>query len=107
MLREAGDIATITRYVTKRGDKVYLDYLQNRHGQTIVAPFSVRPVAGATVSMPLRWDEVTDGLNPKDYTIRTAIERMEQVGADPMASVLTEVPNLREGLERLASLLSS
>jgi bifunctional non-homologous end joining protein LigD len=107
MLREAGDIATITRHVTKRGDKVYLDYLQNRHGQTIVAPFSVRPVAGATVSMPLRWDEVTDGLNPKDYTIRTAIERMEQVGADPMASVLTEVPNLREGLERLASLLSS
>jgi bifunctional non-homologous end joining protein LigD len=107
MLREAGDIATITRHVTKRGDKVYLDHLQNRHGQTIVAPFSVRPVAGATVSMPLRWDEVTDGLNPKDYTIRTAIERMEQVGADPMASVLTEVPNLREGLERLASLLSS
>ena len=43
MLREVGDIATITRHVTKRGDKVYLDYLQNRHGQLIVAPFSVRP----------------------------------------------------------------
>ena len=53
VLRELGDIATITRHVTKRGDKVYLDYLQNRHGQTIVAPFSVRPLPGATVSMPL------------------------------------------------------
>ena len=58
VLRELGDIATITRHVTKRGDKVYLDYLQNRHGQLIVAPFSVRPLPGATVSMPLAWDEV-------------------------------------------------
>ena len=53
VLRELGDIATITRHVTKRGDKVYLDYLQNRHGQLIVAPFIVRPLPGATVSMPL------------------------------------------------------
>ena len=106
MLREVGDIATITRHVTKRGDKVYLDYLQNRHGQTIVAPFSVRPVAGATVSMPLRWDEVTDGLNPRDYTIRNAIERMEQLGVDPLAPVLTEVPALASVLTRLAKLLT-
>ena len=54
VLRELNDIATITRHVTKRGDKVYLDYLQNRHGQTIVTPLSARPLPGATVSMPLR-----------------------------------------------------
>jgi len=107
MLREVGDIATITRHVTKRGDKVYLDYLQNRHGQTIVAPFSVRPLPGATVSMPLRWDEVVDGLNPKDFTIRNAIERMERLEADPVAAVLSEIPDLAGVLERLAELLSS
>jgi bifunctional non-homologous end joining protein LigD len=107
MLREVGDIATITRHVTKRGDKVYLDYLQNRHGQTIVAPFSVRPLPGATVSMPLRWDEVADGLNPKDYTIRNALDRMERLGADPVAPVLSEVPDLGGALRRLAELLSS
>ena len=107
MLREVGDIATITRHVTKRGDKVYLDYLQNRHGQTIVAPFSVRPLPGATVSMPLEWDEVVDGLNPKDYTIRNALERMERLGADPVAPVLSEVPDLGGALARLAGLLSS
>jgi bifunctional non-homologous end joining protein LigD len=106
MLREVGDVATITRHVTKRGDKVYLDYLQNRHGQTIVAPFSVRPLPGATVSMPLRWDEVADGLDPKDYTIRNAVERMEELGADPIAPVLTEVPDLGAVLGRLAKLLS-
>jgi len=58
MLREVGDIATITRHVTRRGEKVYLDYLQNRHGQLTAAPFSVRPLPGATVSMPLEWGEV-------------------------------------------------
>ncbi len=105
MLREVGDVATITRHVTKRGDKVYLDYLQNRHGQTIVAPFSVRPLPGATVSMPLLWDEVVDGLDPKDYTIRNAIERMERLGADPVAPVLTEIPDLQAALRGLASLL--
>jgi bifunctional non-homologous end joining protein LigD len=94
VLRDCGDVATITRHVTKRGDKVYLDYLQNRHGQTIVAPFSVRPLPGATVSMPLVWDEVVDGLNPKDFTIRNAIDRMERLGSDPVAPVLSEVPAL-------------
>jgi bifunctional non-homologous end joining protein LigD len=105
MLRETGDIATITRHVTKRGDKVYLDYLQNRHGQTIVAPFSVRPLPGATVSMPLLWEEVVEGLNPKDFTIRNAIERMERLGTDPVAPVLHEVPDLTGALARLATLL--
>ncbi len=107
VLRETGDIATITRHVTKRGDKVYLDYLQNRRGQTIVAPFSVRPLPGATVSMPLVWDEVQDGLNPKDYTIMNAIERMEHMGADPCAPVLTEVPDLVATLQKIAEALAS
>src|SRR6267143_2764747 len=76
VLLECKDIGTITRHVTKRGDKVYIDYLQNRHGQTIVAPFSVRPLPGATVSMPLVWDEVNDSLDPKAFTIRTALEKI-------------------------------
>ena len=105
MLREVGDIATIARHVTRRGDKVYLDYLQNRHGQTIVAPFSVRPLPGATVSMPLTWDEVADGLNPRDYTMRNALDRMTGLGADPMRAVLTETPDLAGALGRLAALL--
>ena len=107
MLRDVGDIATITRHVTKRGDKVYLDYLQNRHGQTIVAPFSVRPLPGATVSMPLLWDEVVDGLNPRDFTMRNAIDRMEQLGTDPVAPVLREVPDLAGALHRLSELLTA
>ena len=89
--------------MTKRGDKVYIDYLQNRHGQTIVAPFSVRPLPGATVSMPLVWDEVNESLDPRAFTIKTAIERMERLTSDPVAPVLDEKPDLGKVLERLAS----
>jgi bifunctional non-homologous end joining protein LigD len=104
VLRELGDIATITRHITKRGDKVYLDYLQNRHGQTIVAPFSVRPLPGATVSMPLTWDEVNSSLDPRAFTIRTAVERMESMGYDPVLSALELKPDLAEVLDRIAGL---
>jgi bifunctional non-homologous end joining protein LigD len=106
VLRETQDIATITRHVTKRGDKVYLDYLQNRHGQTIVAPFSVRPLPGATVSMPLRWEEVNDSLDPKTFSIRNAIERMDRLGNDPVLPVLEGKPDLSQVLERLAGVLT-
>ena len=106
VLRELGDVATIVRHVTKRGDKVYLDYLQNRHGQTIVAPFSVRPLPGATVSMPLRWAEVEDGLDPRAFTIKTAPARMTKLGEDPLRSVLDFKPELVTALERLNARLS-
>jgi bifunctional non-homologous end joining protein LigD len=105
VLGELHEIATITRHVTKRGDKVYLDYLQNRHGQLIVAPFSVRPLPGASVSMPLSWDEVTDSLDPKTFTIKTAIERMERLGTDPVVAVLEQKPDLGAALQELGRLL--
>jgi bifunctional non-homologous end joining protein LigD len=102
VLRDCNDFATITRHVTKRGDKVYLDYLQNRHGQTIVAPYSVRPLPGATVSMPLEWDEVNETLDPKNFTIKNAIERIERERTDPVAAVLELKPDLPGVLDRLA-----
>jgi bifunctional non-homologous end joining protein LigD len=107
VLRETSDIATITRHVTKRGAKVYLDYLQNRHGQTIVAPFSVRPLPGATVSMPLVWEEVREGLDPRAFTMKNAVERMGELGADPVRGVLEGRPDLGEVLGRLAGGLGS
>ena len=44
-----------------------------------MTPFSVRPLPGATVSMPLMWDEVNDSLDQRNYTIGNAIERMERL----------------------------
>ncbi len=102
VLRELHEIATITRHVTKRGAKVYFDYLQNRHGQTIVAPFSVRPLPGATVSMPLVWDEVNETLDPRAFTIKNALDRMERLGNDPVHAVFDPGPTLHAVLQRLA-----
>jgi bifunctional non-homologous end joining protein LigD len=107
VLPELRDIATLTRHVTKRGDKVYLDYLQNRQGQTIVAPFSVRPLPGATVSMPLVWEEVNDSLDPRTFTIKNAVERMERLTTDPMASVLEQKPDLGDVLRQLARVMGA
>jgi bifunctional non-homologous end joining protein LigD len=107
VLRDLADVATITRQVTRRGEKVYLDYLQNRHGQTIVSPFSVRPLPGATVSMPLRWDEVDESLRPANYTIKNAIERMERLGGDPGLAVLEERPDLAGVLQQLSTELAA
>jgi bifunctional non-homologous end joining protein LigD len=103
VLREHRDIATITRHIQKRGDKVYLDYLQNRHGQLIVSPYSVRPLPGATVSMPLTWDEVGPDLEQRrfSFTIKTAVARMESLGRDPVRPVLEERPDLSQVLARL------
>jgi bifunctional non-homologous end joining protein LigD len=102
VIRERRDTTTITRVINKRGEKVYIDYLQNRHGQLIVAPFSVRPLPGAPVSMPLTWEEVTEELDPTRYTIKTAIERMEKLVDDPVRPVIEEKVDLAAVMERLA-----
>jgi bifunctional non-homologous end joining protein LigD len=98
----AGGIATIARPIRARGGKVYIDFGQNGHGRTIVAPYSVRPLPGAPVSCPLRWDEITPKLDPARFTITTAPARFARL-ADPLTPVLTHPGiDLAETLGRLA-----
>jgi bifunctional non-homologous end joining protein LigD len=94
------EIATMTRQIRARGGKVYIDWLQNVKGQTIVAPFSVRPLPGAPVSCPLRWDEVTARLDPNAFTIATVPKRFAAM-KDPMAPVLREAVDIAAALGRL------
>ncbi len=72
----------------------------------IVAPFSVRPLPGATVSMPLRWEEVNPSLDPKQFTIKNAIARMESLGSDPVGAVLEQRVDLPDVLQRLTVVLA-
>jgi len=95
------EIATVTRQVAKRGGRVYLDYVQNGHGRLIVAPFSVRPLPGAPVSMPLKWSEVNDKLDLRAFTIKTAPARMKKLKDDPLLPVLEEKPDLAAALDKL------
>jgi len=75
------------------------------HGQTIAAPFSVRPLPGATASAPLKWTEVNEKLDISAFTIKTLPARMKRLKKDPIAPVLTEKPDLARTLSRLTSRL--
>lgn len=78
--RRLPEFTTLERVVSKRKGKMYLDFLQNRAHATIAAPYSLRPKPGATVSMPLHWEEVRSGLKMTDFTINNAIQRMNESG---------------------------
>jgi len=93
-------IATIERTLSKRRGRVYVDYGQNGHGRLLASPLCVRPLPGAPVSTPLRWEEVTSDLNPRAFTIATVPARLAAEG-DPMASMLGQRPDLPAILERL------
>lgn len=74
-------LTTLERSLQKRAkDKIYLDYLQNNKGQTLASVYSLRPREGAPVSMPLRWEELKPGLQPTDFTIFNALERLQKKG---------------------------
>ena len=62
---------------TRRGGLARLDYTQNAFNKTLVAPYAVRPMAGAPVSAPISWDELDDpSLRPNGWTIRTILSRL-------------------------------
>jgi bifunctional non-homologous end joining protein LigD len=103
---EHREIATITRNPAKREGKVYLDFVQNGHGRLLVAPYSVRPLPGAPVSMPLKWSEVGGKLEIGKFTIANAPQRMKKLGGDPVVGVLEEQPDLHGVLERLQARLA-
>ncbi len=73
-------LTSVERVVKKRRGKLYIDFLQNRPGATLAAPYSARPKPGATVSMPVHWEEVKKGLSLKDFTIKNAVARLRSEG---------------------------
>lgn len=92
---------SILRNPQKRQKKVYIDFLQNRKGQTLAAPYSVRPKPGATVSTPLNWNEVNDKLDPADYTIKNVFKRLDKLG-DLWKPVIGKGANLDKILRKLS-----
>ena len=104
VLSRRDDISTINRVVSQRQGKVYIDYLQNGHGQLLVAPLSARAEVAASVSMPVKWSELNSRLSNSNYHLDNAVARLKRMG-DPMAPLLTTVPDLSRSLARLAKLL--
>ncbi|MFP9100461.1 DNA ligase D [Flavobacterium sp. RHBU_24] len=98
------DFTSLERKIKDREGKMYLDFLQNRPGATIACAYSLRPKPGATVSMPLHWDEVRKGLQMKDFTIKNALARIKSEG-DLFAGTLDAGIDMEKALEKTKSLL--
>jgi bifunctional non-homologous end joining protein LigD len=69
-----------TEWLKKKRAGVLVDHRQNGHGKTIASVYSVRPKPGAPVSTPLRWDELTEDVRPRDFPMAVALERVERHG---------------------------
>jgi bifunctional non-homologous end joining protein LigD len=79
---------------------VLVDHRQNGHGKTIASVYSVRPRPGAPVSTPLRWEELTEKVRPRDFGMREVLERIERDG-DLYAPVLEGGQSLGPALRSL------
>jgi bifunctional non-homologous end joining protein LigD len=88
---------TLERKLADRKGRMYLDFLQNRPQATIASVYSARPKPGATVSMPLDWEEVKPGLKMSDFTLYNAVERVLEKG-DLFQPVLGKGINMEKSL---------
>ena len=93
-------VTSLERSLSKRGPKIYIDWLQNSKGQTLASVYSLRPVPGASVSTPLEWKEVNDKLSPKQFTFQNILQRIKKKG-DIFLPVLTEANSIEKALKAL------
>ena len=93
-------ITTLERMLKKRGDHIYIDYLQNSKGQTLASAYSLRPVKGAQVSAPLLRKEVKPGLHPSRFNMFNIHQRVRKYG-DIFSPVLRKGIDVRKCLKKL------
>jgi bifunctional non-homologous end joining protein LigD len=80
------------RYIAKmskaaRKNKIFVDYLRNDQGSTAIAPYSTRNRPGATVSVPITWNELKDGLTSDYFNIENLPKRLAKLNKDPWAGI--------------------
>ncbi|WP_027417528.1 non-homologous end-joining DNA ligase [Aneurinibacillus terranovensis] len=95
-------LLTVERFKGKRGDKLYIDYVQHAPGKTLPPPYSVRARALPTVSAPVTWQEIEKGCRPEDFTIGTIPDRVKTYG--DLFAPLTNESN-RQPLDAILKIL--
>jgi bifunctional non-homologous end joining protein LigD len=99
--RHPGQVTT--EWLKKKREGVLVDHRQNGHGKTIASVYSVRPKPGAPVSTPLRWEELTPGIRPRDFGMQEALRRIEEHG-DLFVPVLEDPRPLAPAVKKLERL---
>lgn len=89
LVRDAPALFTTDFARAGRADRILVDMLRNRRGNTAVSAFSPRARPGATVSTPIHWDELTPRRAPDRFTVRSVPRRLAQIGTDPWAEYWT------------------
>lgn len=102
LVRARPDLVTTVTRVADRGPRVYLDHNQNGRGRSIASLYSVRPRPGAPVATPLRWDEVREGLDPREFTMGAVARRVEREG-DLSRGLIDDLQGLEEAVARLGA----
>lgn len=97
---------TLERMVSRRGVRLYLDYLQLWKMRTMPAPYSTRARPGATVATPVTWEEVEQGFSPDDFTLYTVGQRLAQMG-DIFAPVSQPLPAQQQRLDEMLAFMES
>ena len=92
-------------YLTKsskaaRRDKIFLDYLRNDRGATAVAAYSTRARPGATVSVPLAWDELTPAIRSDHFHVHNVPARLARLKHDPWAELAEIRQSITAGIKR-------
>jgi bifunctional non-homologous end joining protein LigD len=72
-----------------RRGRIFIDYLRNGRGATAVAAYSTRALPQASVSTPLAWDELSEGLRPDHFKIGNLRQRLDVLKRDPWAEIFT------------------
>lgn len=102
LVKEAPDRYTSKMSKAGRKGKVFIDYLRNSRGATAVAAYSTRARAGATVSMPVGWDELPH-LNPGQFTVKTVPSRLKAMN-DPWKGLWTVRQSITQSARRAVGL---
>lgn len=79
-LEKRTDGVTTNWWKEERGDNVFVDFNQNCRDRTIASAYSLRPTPGATVSMPVSWEELAALTDPRDFTLHTVPAKLAADG---------------------------
>jgi bifunctional non-homologous end joining protein LigD len=88
---------------SKRAGKIFIDYLRNGRGATAVAAYSTRARTGAPVSVPIRWEELTEKLRPDGFNMRNLRQRLKALRKDPWRDFEASRRSIRPAMRRIAA----